>query len=407
MTLIWQVPGRIEVLGKHTDYAGGNVLVCAVEQGITARITPGGDGIAVSTDAFDDVVVLHAGVDPQLPAGHWARYVQTVVDRLASNFGPLQPCRLELASSLPPASGMSSSSAVLCAVALALADLNGFTSTALWQQHCPDRLALAGFLATVENGRSWGELAGTLGVGTQGESEDHTGMLCGVAGHVLPASFDPMQTAEPVALPEGWTFVVAVSGVLAEKSGAARDAYNRASSLAREALAAWNHAAARSDTSLAAAVRALVGSESPVAADDARLAPLYAAMGDDVALQQRVRHFVEESCFLVPTAVAALEAGDVAGFGQVVARSQELAETLLGNQVPETMALARLAREHGAAAASAFGAGFGGSVWALVRTEAADRFGQAWIAAYQAAFPERTSARYLVTAAGTPGARSE
>ncbi len=47
-------------------------------------------------------------------------------------------------------------------------------------------------------------------------------------------------------------------------------------------------------------------------------------------------------------------------------RSQEAAERWLGNQIPETIALARLARHVGATAASAFGAGFGGSVWALV-----------------------------------------
>ncbi len=53
-------------------------------------------------------------------------------------------------------------------------------------------------------------------------------------------------------------------------------------------------------------------------------------------------------------------------FGRLVDRSQQASATLLGNQVPETIALARLAREHGALAASAFGAGFGGSVWALM-----------------------------------------
>ena len=56
----------------------------------------------------------------------------------------------------------------------------------------------------------------------------------------------------------------------------------------------------------------------------------------------------------------------MAAFGDLVDRSQQLAERRLGNQVPETIELARSARELGARAASAFGAGFGGSVWALV-----------------------------------------
>ncbi|MCQ8207142.1 galactokinase family protein, partial [Cutibacterium acnes subsp. acnes] len=47
----WFVPGRIEVLGKHTDYAGGSTLVAAVDRGVTISIEPGDSGIAVSTDA--------------------------------------------------------------------------------------------------------------------------------------------------------------------------------------------------------------------------------------------------------------------------------------------------------------------------------------------------------------------
>ena len=47
----WFVPGRIEVLGKHTDYAGGSTLVAAVDRGVTISIEPGDSGITVSTDA--------------------------------------------------------------------------------------------------------------------------------------------------------------------------------------------------------------------------------------------------------------------------------------------------------------------------------------------------------------------
>ena len=44
-SLTWRVPGRIEVLGKHTDYAGGRVLVGAIDHGITVRATLGGEGV--------------------------------------------------------------------------------------------------------------------------------------------------------------------------------------------------------------------------------------------------------------------------------------------------------------------------------------------------------------------------
>lgn len=404
MSVTWRVPGRIEVVGKHTDYAGGRVLVCAVEQGITVTATPGGDCVTASSDGYPDEIRLAAGADPRLPAGHWARYLQTVLDRLTANFGALAPCRIEVASDLPPASGMSSSSALLCGTALALADLNGFTATDRWRAHCPDRLQLAGYLATVENGRSWGGLAGSLGVGTRGGSEDHTAMLCGRAEELTPAEFDPLRLLDPVPLPAGLVFVVAVSGVLAEKTGAARDDYNRASAAAASALERWNQASGKRDGSLAAAARGLVGEMAgPVLLDDPRLATLRAAVASDPLLARRVDHFLGESLGIVPSAGAALASGDLVGFGEVTDRSQRLAESLLGNQVPETVALASSARALGAHAASAFGAGFGGSVWALVDAAGADAFAAEWLGRYRAEFPGR-QASWLVTRPG-PAAR--
>jgi galactokinase len=69
---------------------------------------------------------------------------------------------------------------------------------------------------------------------------------------------------------------------------------------------------------------------------------------------------------------------------------------LLGNQVPETIALADLAHEHGAFAASSFGAGFGGSVWALVNADGAGGFADRWLTAYAAAFPAISGASAFV-----------
>jgi galactokinase len=65
-----------------------------------------------------------------------------------------------------------------------------------------------------------------------------------------------------------------------------------------------------------------------------------------------------------------------------------MAEDTLANQVPETMTLARSARDLGAAAASAFGAGFGGAVWAVVRRDAVTGFLERWRAAYLARHPD-------------------
>ncbi|MDO5683385.1 MAG: galactokinase family protein, partial [Propionibacteriaceae bacterium] len=180
MTSGWRVPGRIEVLGKHTDYAGGDVLVCAVNQAVTATGTPRTDASVVArSSAFAEPVTLQPGAGESLPRGHWGRYLQVVVDRFTHVFGPLPGIDLELSSTLPLASGMSSSSALLVASALTWADAVGLPSTPAWSDLVGDcRLRLASFLASVENGRGFGELDAHAGVGTLGGSEDHLAMLC-------------------------------------------------------------------------------------------------------------------------------------------------------------------------------------------------------------------------------------
>ena len=81
--------------------------------------------------------------------------------------------------------------------------------------------------------------------------------------------------------------------------------------------------------------------------------------------------------------------------------SQWATERLLGNQIPETVFLAHSAREVGATAASAFGAGFGGSVWALVQCDDASRFLNVWEQRYRRAFPARADgAQFFATNAG-------
>ncbi len=77
-------------------------------------------------------------------------------------------------------------------------------------------------------------------------------------------------------------------------------------------------------------------------------------------------------------AVDAFRRGDQNRLGELAADSQADAETLLGNQIPETIALTARARKLGAFAARSFGAGFGGSVWALVAADRANEFARRW-----------------------------
>jgi len=123
-------------------------------------------------------------------------------------------------------------------------------------------------------------------------------------------------------------------------------------------------------------------------------------------LLTRLEHFLVENDQVVPRAGDALLAGDLESFGRVVDRSQEAAEELLGNQVPETVALAGEARKAGAVAASAFGAGFGGSVWALVESRGGEQFLAAWAEAYRKRFAEHSPrAKFFLTGAGPAACR--
>lgn len=389
----WFAPGRIEVLGKHTDYAGGNVLICAVDRGVTATVTRGTSGIEARSAASADVVTLQPGTPADLPAGHWGHYVNVVVDRLAANFGPLRPAKIAIDSDLPLASGMSSSSALVVSTAMALARDNGFDTSDAWRDAIADELALAGYLACVENGSSFGPLAGRKGVGTFGGSEDHTAMLCSAPGHLGVFSFNPASLVERVAFPDDLAFVVAVSGVKAEKTGAALAAYNGASLGVREVLARWNAATQRADANLAAAV-----ASGPEAVE-----VLEGLVADDARLLGRLRQFVAESTVIVPGAADALRRGDLAALGEVAASSQTWAAEGLGNQVPETQGLVDEALALGAIASTSFGAGFGGSVWALVERDSADAFGADWLSAYRVRFPEAgADAAALVTRPSGP-----
>lgn len=393
------VPGRIEILGKHTDYAGGQSMVAAAEQAICVVAQPRDDGRIRVTDAANgQTVAFPMDASLELPTGDWSRYPMTVARRLARNFpSARRGAEIGLASDLPPAAGMSSSSALVVAVALALVEINRPPTPADLPRLWDDPLALAGYLACVENGRSYASLAGHEGVGTLGGSEDHTAILDSRSGRIGHYAYGPLRRVADYPLPDDLAFAIATSGVVAEKTGAARSLYNRASSLAAELVALWSRATGEDRPHLGAIL------EMPEAAE--RFRAIVDGLGrppdEAEALRARLEHFIEENQRILPAAADALRQGRWDEFGRWVDASQQAAEALLGNQMPETIHLARTARRLGAAAASAFGAGFGGSVWALIEKQRAGAFLAAWAADYHAAFPRRAVAgRFFVTQAG-------
>jgi len=394
------VPGRIEVLGKHTDYAGGRTMVATAERGFCMVARPRGDQQMVVIDARTGETVRFA-IDPELKpqVDSWSNYPMTVARRMARNFpGACRGADIALVSDLPPAAGMSSSSAFMVGVFLVLSEVNRLPARDEYWHNIGNQTDLAGYLGTVENGQSFGKLSGDRGVGTFGGSEDQTAILCAEPNQISQYSFCPVEFEKLLPVPPGYVFAIGASGVVAEKTGAAREKYNTASRLATALAEIWRRETGRDDPHLAAAL-----GSSPDA--PARLKAIVRAgvPGEFTAeaLLTRLEHFMVESGEIIPAAGDALSAGDLRAFGRLVDRSQHATEHLLGNQVPETVFLAASARRLGAAAASAFGAGFGGSVWALVEAARADDFLAAWAGEYGSQFPQHVPlASFFATGAG-------
>lgn len=379
------VPGRIEVLGKHTDYCGGRSLLCCAERGFCMLAR-------ARTDATLHLHDLGRGVTCDLPisntteaAAHWPNYAATVVRRLARNLAITRGADVAFASDLPSAAGMSSSSALMIAIFLALAHSNHLHDHELYRGNITGELDLATYLACIENGSGFRELEGSTGVGTFGGSEDHTAILCCRANEVAQFRFAPPTLERHIPFPDELIFAIASSGVEASKTGAAREHYNRLAREARALVEAANSAlpGLQASTLAEATEFSLQGAErlrNSIASEE---------------LKRRLDQFVIENYEVMPQAPGAFARRDWRSFGALVERSQRAAEDLLQNQVPETILLVRAARELGAMAASAFGAGFGGSVWALVARDSADAFLNQWSARYRAEFPQRSSTFFL------------
>ena len=305
----------------------------------------------------------------------------TVARRLARNFGALERgADIAFSNTLPRAAGLSTSSALVTAVALVLVEVNELGARPAFRAAIPDGLQLAGYLGNIENGRAFGTLAGDHGVGTTGGSEDHTAILLSTADQLTCYRYFPVTRLRQVSLPDDYMFVVAASGIAADKTGTARGPYNRASAMVAALLERWRAETGRADETLSEGRRrdARRGEAPPLHRRRCRGRPGAAA---------RLEHFLVEDRQILPAAVEALTAGGSTRSASLVDRSQRAAEALLGNQVRETVTLARLARERGAHAASSFGAGFGGSVWALVDAAGAETFAGEWLDAYAALHP--------------------
>jgi len=176
-TVVVRAPGRVNLIGEHTDYNGFPVLPMAIDRSIW-----------IATAPRDDATLVVRSIAPrEYPA-------ETI---------PLAEAGLELvvAGTVPAEAGLSSSSALVVAAFLAMGEIG-------------DRAALADEARVAE--RYVGTLSGGM---------DQAIALLGLPGHALRIDFRPVRTTA-VEMPPDIAVVVAHSGVRAAKSGAAREAYN-------------------------------------------------------------------------------------------------------------------------------------------------------------------------------------
>ena len=399
----WFVPGRLEFMGKHTDYCRGRSILGAIDRGFCFCVSPRQDSRLRILDAENG---LNADLDisaSSVTTQHkdWTVYPATVARRLAGMSPvPIRGADVAFISDLPPAAGLSSSSCLIVGIYLALARSNAdiFTTHNIALPHDP--LALGDFLGCIESGRPWRKHSGDKGVGTHGGSQDHTAILCSLPGQLTEFDFYDSCSITSVALPSHLTFAIAVSGVSAHKTGSAGAAYNQVSRRATTCVQMWNSFSHRNEDCLEALFRS--GPESLHVARRALMEQKSEEFSLPLLLL-RLEQYDAECHVLIPAAMAAMRRGNWMELGRIVDESQRLAETCLHNQVPQTQHLAASARRLGAVAASAFGAGFGGAVWALVEKAHANAFIRRWQENYNSEFHiQSRNASFFTTTLGLP-----
>ncbi len=317
-------PGRIELLGNHTDYNQGVVLGAAIERGITVRGTKRADNIVEITSESMGRVRVDALPSEPLKESKWANYVLGVASELRALGLSLGGFSAEISANLPAGCGLSSSAALELATALFLLKL---------EQRELAPLDLAKACQRAEHHFA-GVKSGLL---------DQVTSLFGKANHAV---FFDARTEEvrTVPFPSDLAVIIAESG---KKRELASGAYN----------------VRREETQTAARMLQLPALRDASSEQLGSLPDL---------LRRRATHIVGENS-RVWRALDLLGRGDGAGFGALLNESHLSSKNNFENSTPELDQLVSLAqRIPGVLGARLTGGGFGGATITLCEARRAD-----------------------------------
>jgi galactokinase len=331
---VWAAPGRVNLIGEHTDYNDGFVLPAAIDRQVVAAAgrRDGGRLRVWSLQEEQPADLELEGIGPGRVEG-WAAYPAGVAWALGQAGAEVGGADLVVDGDVPAGAGLSSSAALECATATALADLFGAGL---------DRAALAGVARRAEN-----EVVGV----PSGVMDQMVSML-GRAGHALFLDTRSLDT-EQVPLPLEAAGLCLL--VLDTRAG--------------HRLVDGAYADRRAACEAAAATLGVA------ALRDATLEQVEAAAGElGEERFRRARHVVTENARVLE-AVGLLRAGDLDRLGPLLAASHASLRDDYEVSSPELDTAVEAAVAAGAVGARMTGAGFGGSAIALAGTELAGRVG--------------------------------
>ena len=352
-------PGRVNLIGEHTDYNGGHVFPCALDLGITCAASLRSDRrLRMYSDNFPDVGVAEASLDELGNDGRWSDYVKAVINSFIS-YGYIPDRGMDLAYSgnLPDGAGLSSSAAMEVLTGAVLRELYGFSVT-------PQLLALIG------------QFAENRYIGLNSGIMDQFASAMGRTDHAIRLATDTLRYAYAPIPHDRAAVVIVNSGV---KHSLASSAYNDRRRECETALAQLNTVVK------ARALCHLTPEEFERYQD---------AITDPVA-RRRARHAVYENDRTV-RAVEALCSGDLEAFGRMMVQSHESLRDDYEVSCRELDLLVDAALGiDGVYGARMTGGGFGGCTVNLVRRDAVDGFVSAMSDYYRRTF-DREAPIYVI-----------